>query len=78
MRLHKGKEPLREAPDILEAEEEIPYEEEIVRKILPYGIAANLYAEDDENGITNVYRERYLSLLQEIGFAEFAEVEEKL
>lgn len=76
MRQQKGKEKLENIPQINKESDEIPYEEELLVKILPCGIAANLYAEDDETGITNVYRERYGNLLGAVGYAEFADAEE--
>ncbi len=76
LRRKKQLEPLEEMPYAAEPADEIPYEEEMVRKIMPYGIAANLYSEDDENGITNVYREKYMLMKNEIGYAEFTEAEE--
>ena len=69
-------EPLTEIPFAEDLEDDIPYEDEMLRKIMPYGIAAQLYSEDDENGITNVYREKYMQMLLEIGYAEFMEAEE--
>ena len=76
LRRRKTLEPLDEMPYAAEPTDDIPYEEEMTRKIMPYGIAANLYCEDDENGITNVYREKYMLMKNEIGYAEFTEAEE--
>lgn len=76
LRRKKELDPLSEIPFAERAEDEIAYEEELLRKIMPYGIAAQLYSEDDENGITNVYREKYMTMLREIGYAEFKEAGE--
>jgi len=56
----------------------VNYEPEMLQGIVPYGIAANIYAEDDENGITNVYREKYMLMLERISFASFAETEDEI
>ena len=42
-------------------EEEVPYEFELTRSVIPLGIAGDLYVDDDETGISNDYRERYLA-----------------
>ena len=76
LRRKKGLEVLTFIPEVSRAEDEIGYEEIMLRSIVPYGVAANLYCEEDENGITNVYREKYMMMLAEIGMAEFTEVEE--
>ena len=35
--------------------------EEPTRSVIPLGIAGDLYVDDDETGISNDYRERYLA-----------------
>ena len=46
---------------IADLEEEVPYEFELTRSVIPLGIAGDLYVDDDETGISNDYRERYLA-----------------
>lgn len=75
VRLRKGLLMQTEIPEFSKGEDEIPYEEEIVRMVMPLGIAGYLYTEDDDTGVTNVYRERYTSYLDRISFANFAEPE---
>lgn len=77
LRRKKGKESLTEIPVATDENTEIPYETELLRAMIPYGIAANLYSEDDENGITNVYREKYATMRAEIADARFEEAEEE-
>jgi len=59
LREKKGMQPLKEPPWIAELSDEIPYEFEVTRSLLPLGIAGDLYVDDDETGISNDYRERY-------------------
>ncbi len=61
IRLAKGKPMLSEPPMIVKLEEEVPYEFELTRSVLPLGIAGDLYVDDDETGISNDYRERYIA-----------------
>lgn len=70
-RQKRGKEPLPEPPHVVSREEEIPYEWEVAAHILPTGIAGYLYADDDETGISNVYRERYHMALSQGGPAHW-------
>lgn len=52
-----------EPPIITALSDEVDYEFEITRSMLPLGIAGDLYVDDDETGISNDYRERYQWLL---------------
>ncbi len=52
-----------EPPIITALTDEVDYEFEITRSMLPLGIAGDLYVDDDETGISNDYRERYQWLL---------------
>ena len=61
VRIAKGKEAMEEPPMIESLEEEVPYEFELTRSVIPLGIAGDLYVDDDETGISNDYRERYLA-----------------
>ena len=76
LRRKKGLQALAVIPEISRPEDEVDYEEIMLRTIIPYGTAANIYCEEDENGITNVYREKYMTMLSEIGTAEFKEAED--
>ena len=73
VRQYKGKEPLSTIPTVNSLIAEVAYEEELTRSLLPLGIAADLYSEEDENGITNVYRERYFNGLASQVYAHFVE-----
>lgn len=54
----------------------MPYEKELTGSLLAYGIAGDLFVEDDETGISNVYRERYLMGLEELAMTEWDEVQD--
>ena len=68
LRRKRGREELEEPPVIAAAEDPVPYEFELTRSVIPYGVAGTLYVDDDETGISNVYRERYAEGLAETGY----------
>ena len=41
----------------------LEFEPELLRDVLPLGVAGYLYADDDESGISNDYRSDYLRLI---------------
>jgi hypothetical protein len=47
IRIFNGDAELTEIPSIAALSEELPYEDAINRKVLPFGLAGYLYAEDD-------------------------------
>lgn len=47
LRLKHGKEELTEIPEIVSGDDDIPYEVEMLNEILPYGLAANFFIDDD-------------------------------
>ena len=53
VRIAKGKEAMEEPPMIESLEEEVPYEFELTRSVIPLGIAGDLYVDDDETGISS-------------------------
>lgn len=71
LREKKGMQPLKEPPWIAELSDEIPYEFEVTRSLLPLGIAGDLFVEDDETGISNDYRQRYQNGLYSRGVGRF-------
>ena len=75
VRLARGKQALLEPPLILQLEDEVPYEFELIRSVIPLGLAGDLYADDDETGISNDYRERYLAWKGQKVRARFCPVE---
>ncbi len=57
----QGGEALPTAPTLIDGDEEIPYEEMLVRECFPYGLAALLIAEDDRtmfNWLMSEYERR--------------------
>lgn len=46
-RIFYGKKPLTDIPLMTSLESDVPYEEELLREVLPYGIAALLLIDDD-------------------------------
>ena len=73
LRVYKGKEDLPEPPWITDLTEEVGYEFEVERSLLPLGIAGDLYVDDDETGISNDYRERYQAGILSKARAEWTE-----
>lgn len=56
----KGEEDLKEIPVITSKDDEIPFQDEINRTVLPIGLAAHL-AKEDEQQLYNVYIDMYKS-----------------
>lgn len=65
----EGRERLPSAPMLTGMAQEIPYDEKICRAALPYGLAAWLWTDEDEEYRVQDYRGRYVS-----GLAECARV----
>lgn len=76
IRAKHGQGALEEIPVISRMTEDVPYEKELTGSLLAYGIAGDLFVEDDETGISNVYRERYLMGLEELAMTEWDEVQD--
>ncbi len=47
LRLFKGKEALTSIPRVTAETDELTYEDEMLYEVLPYGLAANFYIDDD-------------------------------
>lgn len=47
LRLFNGKEALTSIPMVSAETDELTYEDKILREVLPYGLAANFYIDDD-------------------------------
>lgn len=77
LRRRRGKELLEEIPEVATRTDKPGYEDLFERMILPYGVASLIYVEDDETGITNVYRSKYLEALAENRGARFTEAAEE-
>lgn len=58
LRLARGKEALISTPLINDISEEVEYEEEFTRLILPFGCAGYIYADDDPNMAAD-YKNKY-------------------
>ena len=58
LRKQRGKEEMTEIPYIQNMEEEVDYEPEFTRQILPYGIAGYIYTDDDKN-MGSEYKNKY-------------------
>lgn len=61
MRLFRDLEPLDEAPFIKSLTEEIPYQPELTRVALPYGLASWYFQEAMDNFQAENYRSKYLA-----------------
>ena len=76
MRAARGAEALSDIPVITALEDEVPYEPRLLLHTLPLGVAGYLYVDDDETGISNVYREDYQKALMSSEKAQFTDAEE--
>ncbi|HBS60884.1 MAG TPA: hypothetical protein DEA44_16680 [Firmicutes bacterium] len=75
IRIKKGKAALEEPPFITSLSDDVGYEFELERSLLPLGIAGDLYVDDDETGIANDYRERYRIGIIQKAAARFVDME---
>lgn len=69
-----GKELLTEIPIVKELTDEIDYEPMILRTAVTYGVAGMLYAEDDDTGMGEYYRNKYHAEKENCAYAEFEDV----
>lgn len=63
MRVYAGKEELKTRPQLGGLGEEIPFEEEMVREAMPYGLAALLYFDEEDNSRLSMFKEEYANRL---------------
>jgi hypothetical protein len=47
LRVFNGKEKLAEIPSVSTEKDELTYEDKMLREVLPYGLAANFFIDDD-------------------------------
>ena len=59
MRQYAGKEPLESIPEITALDETIQYEDKLVKLALPYGLAAKLYFDEDDNPRLTMFLQEY-------------------
>lgn len=59
MREQAGKEPLTEIPSVTALTDTIPFEDKLVRLALPYGLAAKLYFDEDNDGRLSMFLQEY-------------------
>ncbi len=76
LRAKAGKQPLDEPPVITSLSDTVGYESYLTMVALPLGIAGFMFTEDDDSGVSNVYRADYYEKLSGIGTASFREAEE--
>ena len=62
---HRGEEPLEAAPVISEMEEEIEYDDEIVRCALPFGVVSYYYQDEVDNFKAQDFRGRFIVALSD-------------
>ena len=77
LRLRRGKEAMEEIPEIFNLEDQVGYEDRFERMIVPYGVASLIFTEDDESGISNVYRAMYREKLGQFSGARFVDAAEE-
>ncbi len=58
LRRMRGKEEMTSIPYITDMEEELEYEDEFTRQILPYGVAGYIYTDDDKS-MGSEYKNKY-------------------
>ncbi len=58
-----GAEKLLNAPEIADISEEVPYNEEICRVALPYGVASFYFQDEGDDYKSQDYRARYINAL---------------
>ncbi len=75
VRESKGEEKLLRAPKITDAESDIPYCDELCNVALPYGLASFFYQDDGEGANAVMYRNRYISALDELAKINFCDIE---
>lgn len=63
IRRRKGFAPLIRRPRIVNKTDSIPYEDEMIYEILPYGLAKNLFIDDDHED-TNIFDTEYFNSRQ--------------
>ena len=73
LRASKGKEELAEIPEVTALTDEMSYEPEILRKVLPYGIAGTLYQEDSAS-LAMQYLNKYEVARMGAGKAQYVEI----
>ena len=59
LRRKRGKEELQEIPIIKKLTDILGFEDKFENITIPYGVASIIYVEDDEQGLANIYREKY-------------------
>ena len=59
MREYSGKEPMESIPEITELSDTIQYEDKLVKLALPYGLAAKLYFDEDDNARLTMFLQEY-------------------
>ena len=64
-RIYKGKEELLHPLKVLGYEEEIPYNENLVRKAFPYGMARWMFRENDDISASHEYYSLYVNAIKE-------------
>lgn len=77
IRRFNGREILKAAPLITTLTAVIPYDDEITRVALPYGLAAQYYQEAPDNFQAENYRSKYLAALQDAAKVNFVQSDYK-
>lgn len=76
LRYQEGGEELSQAPHLESMDEKIPYHEEIVRNILPYGVGMFLFLGDDENVKATFFSSKYEENKTKYSAAIYVETED--
>lgn len=61
LREEAGKERLVEIPAVVSLDEQLPYEEKLVRGCMPYGLAQRIVYDDDDMGKVDYFMQLYVN-----------------
>lgn len=75
LRRMRGKEEMTAIPYIVSMEDDLDYEDEFTRQILPYGVAGYIYTDDDKS-MGSEYKNKYEYEKNKILAAKYEEVKD--
>ena len=65
MRMRAGLDPFTKIPSVSSMDDEIPYEEKLVRLALPYGLAEKLYFDEENDGRLSMFKQEYANRVEQ-------------
>lgn len=73
LRKSRGKSEMTSIPYITDMEDDLDFEDEFTRQILPYGVAGYIYTDDDK-GLGSEYKNKYEYERNKVFFATYEEI----